>query len=442
MSIVILIPCLVCIVGLFRWSLTKTFLNVYLSVALLVPIYFYWKVAALPPITFSQSVLVPLGIAIIIKELPRWRFSFIDLALPLFVFSAFYAEVLLEEQTKATFKAFDAITLAVIPYMVGKTLIERHGARVATVKRFAFLLFLSCIVSIYEYPMGRNPFTILWAPLFPDESFAWKTQIRWGFGRVSGPFGQSELAGMMLFTGLIFALWLAQRHQWEPRFKGFEWVRLSKPFAIAAMIGLTLLLTQARGPWLGCFAAIPIFLAGRAKNVKRTGWIVFAAVALFTVVMYSGFKNYASSSAPASDEQQTAQYRSQLVDNYIPIARAGGWWGWGDSFQQVPGQGSIDNEYLLLALTQGLAGLAAFGLIAVATVLRLGYIALNSQNRDDSSFAFALLGIVLGILGTITTVFLGNQTFELFFLLAGWAHALPLPERVREKAFHFEQVYT
>jgi O-antigen ligase len=282
----------------------------------------------------------------------------------------------------------------------------------------------------------------MWTPFFPEEAFAWKTQIRWGFGRVSGPFGQSELAGIVLFTGLIFALWLAQRHAWEPRFRHLEWTRLSKPFAIVAMIILTLLMTQARGPWLGCLAAIPVLMIGRAKNVKRTALLVFAGISLFTAVAYSGLKNYVSAGAPTTNEQQTAQYRQQLLDNYIPIAKAGGVWGWGEVFPQVPGQSSIDNEYLLIALTQGLAGLVAFGFLAVATVLRLGYIALYAPDRDDSTFAFALLGILIGLLGTISTVFLGNQTYELFFLLAGWAQAIPLPVRARETAFQFDQVYT
>jgi hypothetical protein len=442
MSIVILIPCLVCIVGLFRWPLTKTFLNVYLSVVLLVPIYFYWKVSSLPAINFSEAVLVPLGIAIVIKELPRWRWSLTDATMPFFVLSSFYAELRFGLRTNAIFDGFDALFLALVPYMIGKTLIEQYGARVATAKRFAFLLFLACIVAVYEYPMGRNPFTLMWTPFFPEEAFAWKTQIRWGFGRVSGPFGQSELAGIVLFTGLIFALWLAQRHAWEPRFRHLEWTRLSKPFAIVAMIILTLLMTQARGPWLGCLAAIPVLMIGRAKNVKRTALLVFAGISLFTAVAYSGLKNYVSAGAPTTNEQQTAQYRQQLLDNYIPIAKAGGVWGWGEVFPQVPGQSSIDNEYLLIALTQGLAGLVAFGFLAVATVLRLGYIALYAPDRDDSTFAFALLGILIGLLGTISTVFLGNQTYELFFLLAGWAQAIPLPVRARETAFQFDQVYT
>lgn len=442
MSIVVLIPLLICIVSLFRWPLTKTFLNVYLPVMLLVPVYYYWKVAALPPINFSEAVLVPLGIAVAIRELPRWRFSITDLAIPVFVFSAYYAELRNDARTSAIFAGFDALFLALVPYMIGKTLIEQHGARVATVKRFAFLLFLGSLVAVYEYRMGRNPFTMLWGPFFPDETFGWKTQIRWGFGRVSGPFGQSELAGIVLFTGLIFALWLAQQKHWEPRFRGLERYPLNKPLAIVGVIAITELTTQARGPWLGCLAALPILMIGRAKHVKRTAIVVFAAIAIFGTFASAGLKKYASSGDPSSVEQQTAQYRQQLLTNYLPIAEQGGLWGWGKAFPEVPGQGSIDNEYLLLALMQGLAGFATFSFLGIVTVLRLGYIALNSPDREDSSFAFAMLGIVLGLLATISTVFLGNQTYEIFFLLAGWTQAMPLPRRQQVAAFSFEKVYT
>lgn len=442
MSIVVLIPTVLCIAALFYWPLTKTFLNVYLPVVLLVPIYYYWKVASLPAINFSEAVLMPLGIAVAVKEFRHWRFTVGDIAVAVFVFACFFSEWRSGRHTNAIFDGFDAIFLAFAPYMIGKTLIEPYGIRVATAKRFVFLLFLACLVAVYEYPMGQNPFSLMWSPFFPDEAFAWKTQIRWGFGRVSGPFGQSELAGLILFTGLILALWVSHRRQWSDRFRGLEWTGLRKGVTITVVIILTQITTQARGPWLGCLAALPVSFIGRAKHTRRAAWIVFSVLALFTAITYSGLKNYVSSGAPTSDEQETAQYRQHLLDNYTPIAQQGGVWGWGENFPQVPGQSSIDNEYLLVALMEGMAGLAAFSLLSVSTVLRLGSIALTTTDEDDRTFAFAMLGIFIGILGTISTVFLGNQTYELFFFLAGWAQGIRRPIPQRAEAFRFERVFT
>ena len=69
MSIIIIIPAIVCLFALFRDSVQKTFLNVVLPVYLLLPLYYYWKVNALPPLDFTETVLLPLGLLIVFKEL-------------------------------------------------------------------------------------------------------------------------------------------------------------------------------------------------------------------------------------------------------------------------------------------------------------------------------------------------------------------------------------
>ena len=88
MSIIILIPALACLIALFCWSTTRTFLNIYLPVFFLVPIYYFWKVAALPPIDFGEAALLPLGFAILIKDLRHWRPTLMDLSLVLFIATA------------------------------------------------------------------------------------------------------------------------------------------------------------------------------------------------------------------------------------------------------------------------------------------------------------------------------------------------------------------
>ena len=47
----------------------------------------------------------------------------------------------------------------------------------------------------------------------------------------------------------------------------------------------------------------------------------------------------------------------------------------------------------------------------------------------------------MGILITIYTVFLGNQPYQLFFLIAGWSQAVRF-RPVKAPQLAFEQVYT
>ena len=279
MSIIILIPFVICTIALFRGSVQQAFYNVYLPVFMLCPIYFWWKVAALPPVDVSQAILVPLGVAMLLRELPRWRFSLMDLCMAVFIFSSYYADYAANLSTASTFDLFNACTVFLVPYMAGKLLIEQTGARIPTVKRIVFLLLVASLIGAYEYRMGQNPNTLIWARFFPGEKFAWKTQIRWGWGRVSGPYGQSELAGIVLFLGLVLSLYLSFFNLWEPKFSKARWIPGTKARITASVIGLTLLMTQARGPWLGCLLALPIALIGRSKRTLRSASCSLAASA-------------------------------------------------------------------------------------------------------------------------------------------------------------------
>jgi len=440
MSIIILIPALVCLIALFRDSTAKAFLNIYLPVFFLFPIYYFWKVAALPPIDFAEAALIPIGLAIILKDLPRWRPAPMDLSLAFFIFTSCYADSLADRHTAFIFNLFSTLVTALIPYMIGKLLIEQRHVRIATVKRIVVLLCITCVISAYEYKMGQNPFALMFRHFFPGETFAWKTQIRWGFGRVAGPFGQSELAGIILIFGLVLALWASYYHVWEPRFRNFRRWPLSKSTSYIALIALTLLMTQARGPWIGAMVAVPIAFIGRSQRVLRTAIITVLCITIGGAALYVGLNRY-TSGPTTSQEQETAQYRQQLLTNYIPIAKEGGPWGWGQDFPRVGGQGSIDNEYLFVALTQGWVGLLAFCLIALETMVRMFSSAVLAPEKSDRYFAWSMLGIFLGLLVTIFTVFLGLQTFQLFFLLAGWSQALPTRPKV-VKQLTFESVYT
>ena len=441
MPIIALIPTVICIIALFRISVQKVFLNVFLPVFLMLPTYYFWKVPSLPPIDIAESVLLPLGVAIVLTQLRRWRFSILDLWVLLFLFCCFYAASLRSLRTTWTFELFFSLCHVLIPYMAGKLLIEHNGNRIATVKRIVFCLFIACIISAYEYKMGQNPFTLLLARFFPGE-FSWHTQIRWGFGRVAGPYGQSELAGIIFFAGVVLALWLSYCRVWQSRFVHAPWLPFKKSTLITFTIAFTLLMSQARGPWLGAFAAIPISLLGRARRVLRAAILLSVFFLVFGSLFYVALEKYSDVSARTeSEEQENAQYRAQLVDHYWPIAKAGGLWGWGIDFPRTAGQGSIDNEFLFVSLVQGMAGLTAFCAICAGTLYHAAMAAIDSPTREDRYFGFTLFGIQVGIILTMFTVFLGNQTYELLFLLAGWSQAIRVyPSRQPQLAFR--QVYT
>jgi hypothetical protein len=90
----------------------------------------------------------------------------------------------------------------------------------------------------------------------------------------------------------------------------------------------------------------------------------------------------------------------------------------------VNGQGSIDNQYLLVWLVQGYVGLAAFILIVTEGTWAFTRAGILTRSFQERHLVFTLLGIWLGLAVCLATVWLNSVVVDLFFLLAGWSQAI------------------
>jgi hypothetical protein len=306
-----------------------------------------------------------------------------------------------------------------VPYMAGKLLVERPGMRVETVRRIAVFMAVASVIAMPEFLLKWNPYTHFWSHFFPGQWI--NPSTRQGFGRVGGPYEGGETAGMVLLMGLLLALWLQ-----HCKTKGLGADRLLKhPRIIIFVLIATLFMTQSRGPWIGTIIAVSIASIGRAKNAIRQAILVFGLGLAVGIPLYSMGKDYVSGpTAQIGSEQQTAQYRKQMIDNYIPIAEWGGAFGWGNSFPHVGGQESIDNEYLLVWLLQGYVGLTALILILVEGTASLVRAGIKARSIREQHFVFTLLGTLLGLAACVSTVWLADQAYQMFFLIIGWSQAL------------------
>jgi len=428
MDFIIFGPALLCTAGLYLWGAPRTFLNICLPVLLLLPTYFSWKTNGFPNVDFSLAVLMPLGFALLPLLGLRWKWTRSDLWMLFYILSSVAADFRVGETSLAKYRLFDVIVAALIPYMAGKLLIEQPGARFETVKRIVQILWLSCLVAIPEFVLKLNLFSRIGMHLFPGQWPGWSTQLRWGFGRVAGPYGTAEIYGLILGTGVLLLVWI---QRWSTPSLPFLrlYVLSSKRLVQLALLTLviTLLMTQSRGPWLGTLLALPIALAGRAKNVKRAGLLVGLAIVLIAVPGYIAVDHYTSGPRlHYGTEQETAQYRRQLLVNYLPLAEQGGLWGWGTFHPVLDGQPSIDNEFLRVFLTQGYVGVIAYMFLILEAGISLVRVGIAAESREDRHFCFTLLGILTGWTLTLSTVYMGAQSYELFFLLVGWTQVIPL----------------
>jgi hypothetical protein len=346
-----------------------------------------------------------------------------DFWVALFIFTSAYAEATPWGVNGAFLFLMSAILECWVPYMVGKLLVERTGMRAETVRSIAVWMAVASVLAMPEFLLKWNTYIHFWSHFFPGQ---WRSPgIRQGFGRVTGPYEWSETAGMVLLMGLLLALWLQHCKTKSLGAIGYLDRLLKYTRIIIFVLITTLLMTQSRGPWIGAIIAVIIASIGRAKNALRQAILVFGLSLVVGIPLYLWFHDYVSGpTAAIGSEQQTAQYRKQMIDNYIPIAESGGAFGWGNAYSHVGGQDSIDNEYLLVWLLQGYVGLASLILIVVEGTTSLVRAGIKARSIQERYFAFSLLGALLGMAFCVYTVWLSDQPYQMFFLIIGWSQAL------------------
>jgi hypothetical protein len=461
MAAIILIPALACWAVLAMGSARKALLWVYLPALLLLPQYYVLRLPHLPPISFADAAILPLGIALVLREMRRWRWAWMDLWVLVFAVCAGLSEALSTELANGDWTRLFSPNFAVsqrlstdiadgglmfvagvltmvLPYMAGKLLIEQEHdvMRKKLIGCIVVLLAVVAGLSLYDFLTGRSLWQKLARPfLGAYQNEMWQPQMRWGFGRITGPYGHAILAGMVFLMGLVYCLWLRSAdHNWGSR-------RLidGLPFTVRglslATIVAGLLMTQSRGPWIGVglaliFALLTRYLpVGKAAIVFASFCIVFAAGALYYANQYTEKAIRQAS----SEEQRNAIYRRQLLTNYTPMVMERKAFGWGiTKVPAINGQVSIDNEYLMLAVTEGFTGLAVFLAIVTGSAAKLLRVISQPIASEDRMLAFAHLAVLIGLMTTLTTVYMGEQVVMLFFLFAGWVQAMqPAVERVQ-----------
>jgi O-antigen ligase len=251
--------------------------------------------------------------------------------------------------------------------------------------------------------------------------------MRSGFGRIEGPYGHAILAGMIFLMGLIYCLWLCSAdRRWGTRRLVSGLPITVRGLVLTAIVG-GLLMTQSRGPLLGVGLALVFAMLTRFLPVSKAVAVFLCFTAIFIVVAFYFANRYTEKSMreATTEEQRNAIYRRQLLTNYEPLVMQHKAFGWGiTTFPAVGGQTSIDNQFLMLAVTEGFVGLGVFLAIAAGTALKLLRMISRPIPQQDRMLAFAHLAFLIGLMTTLTTVYLGEQVVMMFFLFVGWVQAM------------------
>jgi hypothetical protein len=424
----IALPSLVALVVIWLSSVEKAVLWIYLPALLLLPNYFYFGT---PAINVAQYAIIPIGVAICWRAFNgKWKWSTLDALVGAFVAWNFISDYHAIGYTDILERLAWPVTLAVLPYMIGKTIIEQRGLRVAFIRRFVFFLFLDCLISAYEFRMGLNPVRALFVLLFP--STRWPGQVREGFFRVAGPFGHPILMATVVGITIILHRYITYLGLWERRFRLLPNLPISKERLILIALLAGILMTQSRGPWIATIVGAVLAACGASVRYKRAfrralaGLLVAGCLILFVGKVYLAD----SGDGQASEEKISAAYRTQLISRYQDIALRQSFWGWGTStWPKLRDMPSIDNTYLLFTLMHGLPGLILYVLMMGVSFSRLLRRALSSSDlpSHDRALLFVLFGIGLAIAVSTAAVFLGEQLYPLLFLFLGWGEACLAP---------------
>lgn len=462
MALIILIPALACWAVLAMSTARKALLNVYLPTLLLLPQYYAVRIKHLPPIDFADAAILPLALAVMIGGMRRWRWAWMDLWVLLLAAAAGLSEALSTQLANGDWvRLFSTdsaasqqlsvnlangglmfakfVMMAVFPYMIGKLMLEQRDddgtpMRRKVIERVVMLLAIVGTLSVHDFVRKANLWQRLAHPLASYQIETWGQQVRWGFGRIAGPFGHAILAGMIFLMGLVYCLWLRRA---DPEW-GARRIVAGLPFtvrgAILTALAAGLIMTQSRGPWVGVALALVFALLTRIFPVGKAALAFLVFLTVFGAGAYVMGEHYTDRDLrqAATEEQRNAIYRRELLTNYAPKVAERPTFGWGiTDYPTVDGQQSIDNEYLLLAVTQGFFGLALFLTIVTGTAMRLLKFIARPIEQEDRLLVFAHLAVLIGLMTTLTTVYMGEQVVTLFYLLVGWVQGMnPAPATV------------
>ncbi len=403
---------------LFRGA-RSAIVGVLLPSLVLLPAYYVWKLPGIPVVTF-HNYLVALGpVALISARITTGvRPALTDLLVLTGAMCAISSEWGNANLHEAKNLAAMMFMLGLAPYWIGRLVASSDGLLVACIGVVVMLGAGVGFASVFEARMGSNPFDF-WRGRWPG-SVPWDGALyRAGIRRCAGPFAHPICAGFFFSMLIPLWAWLADR---KLPFRSLQRVLLGS----GLLLGL--LTSVSRGPMLGAMVGVLIMRLGWSRWRLPIAAVALATGLLGSVLAADKVEGYLSVTRgdAKTESQETAAYRTEMLVNYLEVVREEPWQGFGR--YQVPvvkGQKSIDNQYLFLTLQYGLPHAVLFLLALLTPACLLAWrLAWAPVTDPHGRLGWAIVGLLFGAIGTLTTVFAGTQTAQILLLMQGMAVTL------------------
>ena len=157
-TVLISIPAVIALIECIRRGPEYAFLDVYLPVLLLVPEH-SWEMPG--QFSFPDTAIIPIAVFLLLRSKQKGQWCTID-----FLVIAYTAITVIAEGMNKGYKlgaqnlALQEVVSIILPYFAAKHMFRHPQFAVDFAKRIVLLLTIVAIVSVYEFRMGSDLFTV------------------------------------------------------------------------------------------------------------------------------------------------------------------------------------------------------------------------------------------------------------------------------------------
>jgi len=416
MDKITLIPALISIYLLYKgWGSEKIFLYFFLPVLLLIPTYYESKlVPGLPEVAFWSMALLPVFIYYMMKEKkPKINFHIIDLLVVAHLLIVLYSQYEATGYKDAQKIFYKDTVQRLLPYLMIRLMSVKESFRTDLVRILMILTIILGVFMLIEAKWFTN-FTDLWIRKIWPQSVPWDGVMqRGGIKRAAATFGHPISAGYFFSMMVPFAVWYHKNYGK----KGKWFTKLAIAFSV-----LGTLASFSRAPMIGLGISAVVLWFGWHKFKSVLAVFISIGVTVAIIVVLPALIDYVSvtRATALTKDQENAAYRKEMLDNYFEVIMDKPYWGYGRyTFPVIERQVSIDNEYLFIALTEGLTALFLYVLLLLWVIFKLIHsVSICDEAETNYQLYWVLIAAWISAIFTQATVYAGNQTVQIFYMIA------------------------
>ena len=348
-------------------------------------------------------ILLPAALSIASKNNFRFTSIWVDKFLLLYIILIVILRLRDTSFTDMLRAGFTGFTDIFLPYYVASRSLKNLQQVKVVAYAFVTVAIVVSIIAIFESGKSWLVYSTLGTALDTGDPYG-NYLDRAGSLRAMSSLGHPIVMGYFVTIAIGFYLFLSQSiaNKWIKRLGGF-------------ILVLGLYVPLSRGPWIGAFVMIIVFILLSSKSIKNLSRLFIAGALILPLiaVLPGGSKFINLIPFFGNTETGNITYRENLFENSMTVIKRNLIFGSTDYLNtremqaMIQGEGIVDivNTYLNIALDTGVVGLALFVSIFIAVIIgirrRLNRI--TDRTNEFHLLGRSLIAIIIAILTIIAT---------------------------------------